>query len=111
MLSFVMLQAAAGQNAGLMNILMIVAIIAVFYFFMIRPQQKKAKKLREFREGIQEGQKVVTAGGIYGKVKKVKDTTSVVDIAPNVSITIDKGSVFESPADAQQDAQNQQTQK
>ena len=49
MLSFVMLQAAAGQNAGLMNILMIVAIIAVFYFFMIRPQQKKAKKLREFR--------------------------------------------------------------
>lgn len=89
MLSFVMLQAAAGQNAGLMNILMIVAIIAVFYFFMIRPQQKKAKKLREFREGIQEGQKVVTAGGIYGKVKKVKDTTFVVEIAPNVSITID----------------------
>ena len=80
MLSFVMLQAAAGQNAGLMNILMIVAIIAVFYFFMIRPQQKKAKKLREFREGIQEGQKVVTAGGIYGKVKKVKDTTFVVEI-------------------------------
>lgn len=110
MLSLVLLQAAA-ENAGMMNILMIVAIIAVFYFFMIRPQQKKAKKLREFREGIQEGQKVVTAGGIYGKVKKVKDTTFVVEIAPNVSITVDKGSVFESPADAQQEVQNQQNAK
>lgn len=110
MLSFVLLQ-AAGQNTELMNILMIVAIIAVFYFFMIRPQQKKAKKLREFRESIQEGQKVVTAGGIYGKVKKVKDTTFSVEIAPNVTITIDKGSVFESPSDAQQEAQAQQNAK
>lgn len=111
MLSFVLLQAAGAENAGLMeDILMIVAIIAVFYFFMIRPQQKKAKKLREFRESIQEGHKVVTAGGIYGKVKKVKDTTFVVEIAPNVAITIDKGSVFESPADAQQEA-NQQNSK
>lgn len=72
---------------------------------MIRPQQKKAKALRQFREGIQKGQKVVTAGGIYGKVKDIKETTFVLEIAPGVTITIDKGSVYESPADAQTDPQ------
>ncbi len=102
MLSFVLLQADAG-NAGLMNIVMIVALVAIFYFFMIRPQQKKAKALRNFREGIQEGQKVVTAGGIYGKVKKIKETTFVLEIAPGVGREIDKGSVYESPADVQSD--------
>lgn len=93
----------AQDNAGLINILMIVALIAVFYFFMIRPQQKKAKQLREFRESLQEGAKIVTAGGIYGKIKKVKETTFIVEIAPGVTITIDKGSVYESPADVKSD--------
>lgn len=105
MLSFVMLQAATADNSGLYQILMIVALIAVFYFFMIRPQQKKAKQLRNFRDSITEGQKIVTAGGIYGKVKKIKETTFVIEIAPQVCITIDKGSVYESPADAQSDPQ------
>lgn len=100
MYSTILLQAV---DSGVANIIMIVALIAIFYFFMIRPQQKKAKALREFREGIQEGQKVVTAGGIYGRVKKIKETTFVLEIAPNVCITIDKGSVYESPADAQND--------
>ncbi|MCM1348861.1 MAG: preprotein translocase subunit YajC [Firmicutes bacterium] len=98
MLSFILLQA---PDSGLTNILMIVALIAIFYFFMIRPQQKKAKALKQFRESIKEGQKVVTAGGIYGKVKKIKETTFVVEIAPNVTITIDKGSVYESPEEVQ----------
>ena len=105
MLNFIMLQAAAGADSGLWHILMIVALIAIFYLFMIRPQQKKAKALRNFREGITEGQKVVTAGGIYGKVRKIKDTSFVLEIAPNVCITIDKNSVYESPADVQSDPQ------
>jgi len=104
MLNFILLQATS-ENAGLYNILMIVALIAIFYFFMIRPQQKKAKALRNFREGIKEGQKVVTAGGIYGKVKKIKETIIVLEIASNVCINIDKNSVYESPADAQTDPQ------
>ncbi len=102
MLSFVLLQAGA-ENSGLINIGMILLLVVIFYFFMIRPQQKKAKALRNFREGIQEGQKVVTAGGIYGKVKKIKETTFVLEIAQGVCITIDKGSVYESPADVQAD--------
>ncbi len=104
MYSFIFLQ-ADGSFGGLGNILMIVALFAIFYFFMIRPQQKKAKALKTFRESLSEGSKVVTAGGIYGKIKKIKETTFVLEIAPNVCITIDKGSVYESPADAQSDPQ------
>lgn len=106
MTALIFLQA---ESSGLANILMIVALIAIFYFFMIRPQQKKAKALKNFRESIKEGQKIVTAGGIYGKVKKIKETTFVVEIAPNVTITIDKGSVYESPADVQSDPQKTET--
>ena len=99
MYSMILLQ--AGDNAGLMNILMIVAI---FYFFMIRPQQKKQKEIKKFREGLTVGSNVVTAGGIYGKIRKVRDTTFDLEIARDTVITIDKGSVYPSAIEAQQDA-------
>ena len=94
----------AGDNAGLMNILMIVAIIVIFYFFMIRPQQKKQKEIKKFRESLTVGSNVVTAGGIYGKIRKVRDTTFDLEIARDTVITIDKGSVYPSSIEAQQDA-------
>ena len=94
----------AGDNAGLMNILMIVAIIVIFYFFMIRPQQKKQKEIKKFRESLTVGSNVVTAGGIYGKIRKVRDTTFDLEIARDTVITIDKGSVYPSAIEAQQDA-------
>ena len=102
MYSMILLQ--AGDNAGLMNILMIVAIIVIFYFFMIRPQQKKQKEIKKFREGLTVGSNVVTAGGIYGKIRKVRDTTFDLEIALDTVITIDKGSVYPSAIEAQQDA-------
>jgi preprotein translocase, yajC subunit len=110
-LNLIMLQDAGGGASGLMNILMIVALIAVLYFFMIRPQQKKQKEIRKFREGIKTGDRVVTAGGIYGKVRNIKETTFVLEIAPGVNITIDKGSVYPSAEVAQTDAQNEETKK
>ncbi len=58
----------AGGSAGMMNLIMIVALIAIFYFFMIRPQQRKQKEIRKFREGLNVGDRVITAGGIYGKI-------------------------------------------
>lgn len=91
------------QGAGAMNLIMIVLLIAIFYFFMIRPQQKKQKEIKKFREGISVGDKVVTAGGIYGKVTKIKETTFSIEIANGVVITVDKGSVYPSVADVQQD--------
>lgn len=93
--------AAPNDGAGLMNILMIVALVVVFWLFMIRPQQKKQKEIKRFREGITAGDRVVTAGGIHGKVKKVEDTTFQVEISNGVTITIEKSSVYPSAADAQ----------
>ena len=68
MINSIMLEATnTGGGSGLMQILMIVALFAIFYFLMIRPQSKKQKEIRKFREGLQNGDKVITAGGIYGK--------------------------------------------
>lgn len=77
-------------------IIMMVAIFAIMYFFMIRPQQKKQKEIRNFQNSLQEGSKVVTGGGIYGTIKKVDIATGKIEleIAKGVVITVDKGSVF-----------------
>ena len=93
-LTTILLQAAADQ--GWVNIAMMVALIAIFYFFMIRPQQKKQKEIRKAREAMQAGDKVVTAGGIYGKIKEVKETTLLIEISQGVVIKIEKGSVYPS---------------
>lgn len=94
----------AGGSAGMMNLLMIVVLIGVFYFFMVRPQQKKQKEIRKFRDALEVGNEVITAGGIYGKIRKVKDNTITLEIANDVCIRIDKGSVYPSVAQAQESA-------
>jgi len=94
----------AGGSAGMMNLIMIVALIAIFYFFMIRPQQRKQKEIRKFREGLNVSDRVITAGGIYGKIRAVKENTITLEIADNVRISIDKGSVYPSAAQAQESA-------
>lgn len=91
---------------GMMNIIMIIALVVIFWLFMIRPQQKKQKEIRKFREAIKAGDRIITAGGIHGKVKQVKDTAFVVEISNGVAITIDKGSVYPSAADAQESVDN-----
>ena len=96
------------QSNGLMNFLPLILIIVVFWFFMIRPQQKKQKEIRKFREGIKSGDRVVTAGGIYGKVRQVKENTFVIEIAQGVNITVDKGSVYPSAEQAQADANSEE---
>ena len=99
LLTLLLQEAAAPKARGYSSIIMMVALIAIFYFFMIRPQSKRQKEIRKFRESLTEGQKVITAGGIHGKVKNIKDNTVVVEIADNVRITVDKGSIYASTAD------------
>ena len=100
----ILLQAGqAGADWG--GILMIVPLFGIFYIFMIRPQQKRQKEIRKFRESLDRGSKVVTAGGIYGTIKEVKETYFIVEIAPSTSIRVDKGSVYPSAEDANQSAQ------
>ena len=90
-------QAQEGGSAW-SGMIMIVAMIVIFYFFMIRPQNKKQKELKKAREAMKKGDKVVTAGGIHGRIKDLKDTYVMLEIAPNVNIKIDKASVFAAPA-------------
>lgn len=92
----IVLAAQAAQGGGMGMIIMMVAIFAIMYFFMIRPQQKKQKEIRNFQNSLQEGSKVVTGGGIYGTIKKVDIATGKIEleIAKGVVITVDKGFVF-----------------
>lgn len=96
----ILLQASGGSAYS--GILMMVVIIAIFYFFMIRPQQKRQKEIQKAREALKPGDKVVTAGGIYGKLKEVGDVYMLIEIADGVRIRIDKASVFASTEDAAQ---------
>ena len=78
---------------------MMVAIIAVFYFFMIRPQQKKQKDVQKAREAMKIGDKVVTAGGIHGRIKEIGETWILVEVADGVKMKFEKTSVFASSSD------------
>ena len=82
------------------SLIMMALIFVVFYFFMIRPQMKKQKEIKKFRDSIAIGDKVITSGGIYGKVKDIKQDSFVLEIAENVRVTVDKNSVFATAADA-----------
>lgn len=100
MLQLIPLQQAQ-PGGGWSGMVMIVLLIAIFYFMMIRPQQKKQKQIRQFREGLKKGDNVITAGGIHGKIKEIRESYILLEISDGVSIRIDKGSVYPSAADAQ----------
>jgi preprotein translocase subunit YajC len=99
--AFVYLQAQAGGFDGSFMIMMIV-IFAIMYFFMIRPQNKKQKEIQNFRKNLEVGQEVISAGGIYGKVKAIEDNVVVLEIASGVKIRIDKNSIYANAAASQQ---------
>ena len=96
---------AAGETSQWSGILMMVAIVTIFYFFMIRPQQKKQKEIQKAREALKKGDQVITAGGIYGTISEIGDVYMMLEIAKGVTIRIDKTSVFATVADAQQQQQ------
>ena len=86
---------SAPQNGGnpIGSFLPIILIIVVFYFFMIRPQTKKAKTEKEFKEGLKEGDKVVTIGGIHGRIIEVSEKTFTIDAGGGVKFKIEKSAV------------------
>ncbi|MBR6188161.1 MAG: preprotein translocase subunit YajC [Prevotella sp.] len=95
----IILQAQPSSN-GMGMILMMVAIFAIMWFFMIRPQQKKQKEIQKFQNELTEGTQVVTGGGIYGTVKSIDLTKNTVEvkIARDVVVTVDKSYVFKDMA-------------
>jgi preprotein translocase subunit YajC len=75
------------------NIIFIGAIIIVFYFFMVRPQQKKVRDQKKFRESLTKGAQVVTIGGLHGRIVAVEDTTVVLEVERGIRLTFDKTAI------------------
>lgn len=81
------------------SFLPLLLIIVVFYFFMIRPQMKKQKELKNFRDALKKGDKVVTTGGIYGRINDISGQVVTVDVGNNVQLKVDKNAVLKDPTD------------
>ena len=89
---------AAPAGGGMSFWLMIVAMIAIMYFFMWRPESKRRKQMENFRNGLKKGDKIITAGGIYGVIKEVHETSLLIEVDSNVTLRIDKNMVVGDPS-------------
>ena len=85
------------QGGGYGFWIMILAMIAIMYFFMWRPEKKRRKEMQQFRDSLKAGDKVITAGGIYAVVKKVEETSLLIEVDSNVTLRIDKNMVIAAP--------------
>lgn len=95
--------AAAGQaGSGWTMWAMLALIFVIMWFFMIRPQRKQQKELEQFRSGLKRGDKVVTAGGIYGVVDEIKDKTVLIKVDGDTKLRVDKNSIVKDFSEAQQ---------
>ena len=99
---FQILMASPGESGGqnpLVSLWPLLLIIVVFYLFMIRPQVKKQKELRKYRQSLQNGDKVVTTGGIYGKIVGVTDQTVILEVEDQSRIKVDKNAILKDAKD------------
>jgi preprotein translocase subunit YajC len=90
---------AAGQSNPLLTFLPLILVFVVFYFFMIRPQMKKQKEMNTYRSSLKKGDKVITTGGIYGKIVEVKDNIVIMDVGGDVKLRVDKNALLKDPSD------------
>jgi preprotein translocase subunit YajC len=89
---------AAGQSNPLLTFLPLILVFVVFYFFMIRPQMKKQKEMNNYRSTLKKGDKVVTTGGIYGRIYEVKDNFVTIDVGGDVRLKVDKSALLKDPS-------------
>jgi len=88
----------AGQSNPLLTFLPLILVFVVFYFFMIRPQMKKQKEMTSYRSSLKKGDKVVTTGGIYGRIYEVKDNYVTMDVGGDVRLKVDKSALLKDPS-------------
>lgn len=103
MILFTMLQAAAPAQQGGSQLsfwIMIILVFAVMWFFMIRPQRKQQKEIEKFRNELKKGDKVVTAGGIYGTILEVQERTVLLKVDKDVKLRVDKTSLLKDYSEA-----------
>jgi preprotein translocase subunit YajC len=87
------------------SLIPLLLIMVVFYFFLIRPQMKRQKELKTFRESLKKGDRIVTTGGIYGKINNISDHVITVDVGNNVLLKVDKSSVLRDTTDVENQQQ------
>lgn len=87
-----------GQNQW-SSLIFLLLIMVVFYFFLIRPQMRKQKELRNFRDSLKKGDRIITAGGIYGKINNISDNIITIDVGNNILLKIDKSAVLRDTSD------------
>ncbi|MBN2521694.1 MAG: preprotein translocase subunit YajC [Bacteroidales bacterium] len=93
--------AEGGKSNPASFYIMMLLIIVVFYFFMIRPQVRKQKEMRNFRSALKKGDKVITTGGIYGKINNISENIITIDVGNNVIIKVDKNAILKDNSDLQ----------
>lgn len=86
------------QGSGWTSLLPLILIFVVFYFFMIRPQMKKAKEAKKYRESLKKGDKIITIGGIHGKIVDINDATFIIEVEDGVKLKIEKTAVATDPS-------------
>ena len=85
--------AAGGGQSAVTSLVPLIIMFGIFYFLLIRPQQKKAKEHKALLESLKKGDQVVTAGGMHGKVTSVEETVVTLEVANNVNIKFNKGHI------------------
>jgi preprotein translocase subunit YajC len=91
--SFVLAMASPGQGNFLFQILPVAVVVAIFYFLILLPMKRKQQKIQEFQDNLKVGDKIVTTGGIYGKITRVTDKTLQVEVAERVRIELSRAAV------------------
>lgn len=84
---------ASGQSNALVTFLPLLLVFVVFYFFMIRPQMRKQKEMTNYRTSLKKGDKVITTGGIYGKIYEVKDNHVMLEVGGDLRLKVDKSAL------------------
>jgi len=96
--SMLMSQPQQGQKPWA-TFIPLILIMVVFYFFLIQPQRKRQKELKNFRDSLKKGDKIITAGGIYGKINNISENIVTIDVGNNVLLKIDKSAILRSEVD------------
>lgn len=94
-----------GQSNTWSSLIPLLLIMVVFYFFLIRPQMKRQKDLKNFRESLKKGDHIITAGGIYCKINNITDNVITIDAGNNVLLKVDKSAVLRDTSDVQNQQQ------
>ncbi len=98
---FILLQAQPVKESNpFMTFLPLILIIVVFWFFMIRPQMKRQKELKNFRDALQKGDKIVTTGGIYGKIVEIQEHAIIMEVEGQMRLKVDKAAIIKDMSDA-----------